>query len=377
MRVEAHGIRLTLAITVLALGAARSPVAAQCSVATNSGENVYVKDPIGGCQKIALSFGNPVSKPRVRRDMTTHVIVFRHFVDGAVPITTNGTISGERNGTAGGIGFKEFDLTLNANAPLGDMIITLNSIPNDFTLRLAVDRRGEVTGMSQTPNPARWGDSVQVTMTGRDIGNASLRVRDHTISGVSSTTTTLAYTAKASITTTTRTSAEVTVWDKANALGLANYLRVGQPVPGQVLYSTAAAAPTCTSVPSLSAPLLTSPAGGAVMSFASPTEPLKATVSMSWPQSGDPQRKYILHLENTMISATTPTTTTTVSKSGGSVTLAPLGSTDETVGPFSATTPAASVTRQLTRNRIYKWKVRAVNCGQAAPWSAVGTFTIK
>src|SRR5687767_15272527 len=86
MRVEAHGIRLTLAITVLALGAARSPVAAQCSVATNSGENVYVKDPIGGCQKIALSFGNPVSKPRVRRDMTTHVIVFRHFVDGAVPI---------------------------------------------------------------------------------------------------------------------------------------------------------------------------------------------------------------------------------------------------------------------------------------------------
>ena len=167
----------------------------------------------------------------------------------------------------------------------------------------------------------------------------------------------------------------MTVWDKANALNLANYLRVGQPVPGQVLYSTAAAAPTCTSVPSIAAPILSTPAGGAVMSFASPTDPLKATVSMSWPQSGDPQRKYILHVENSLISATTPTTT--VTKSGGSVTLAPLGSTDETVGPFSATTPAASVSRQLTRNRVYKWKVRAVNCGQSAPWSAVGTFTVK
>ena len=374
MRAEVPGTRVSLAIGMLAIGAVSTPVSAQCSVAANSGENVYVKDPIGGCRGIAMSGGTLVSKPRVRRDMTTHVIVFRHFVDGAVPITTNGTISNERNGTAGGIGYKEFDLTLSANAPLGDMIITLNSIVNDYTLRLAVDRRGEVTGVSQTPNPARWGDPVQVTMTGRDIGNASLQVRDHTVSGVTGTTTTLAYTAKASITT-ARTSADVTVWDKANAVNLANYVRVGQPVPGQVLYSTAAAAPTCTSMPSIAAPLLTSPAGGAVMSFASPTDPLKATVSMSWPQSGDPQRKYILHVENSMISATTPTTT--VTKSGSTATVAPLGSTDETVGPFSASSAAASVTRQLTRNRVYKWKVRAVNCGQSAPWSAVGTFTVK
>ena len=111
------------------------------------------------------------------------------------------------------------------------------------------------------------------------------------------------------------------------------------------------------------------------MSFASSTEPLKATVGIAWLLSGDPQRKYILHMENALITQTTATTT--VTRSGSTPTIAPLASTDETVGPFSGTSPTASVTRQLTRNRAYKWKVRAVNCGQSAPWSAVGTFTVK
>jgi hypothetical protein len=48
-----------------------------------------------------------------------------------------------------------------------------------------------------------------------------------------------------------------------------------------------------------------------------------------------------------------------------------------TVGPFASTSPSATVTQQLTRNRTYKWRVRAVNCGQTAPWSGTGSFTVK
>ncbi len=374
MRAQTYGSRLALIITALVPGAGATPVSAQCSVAANSGENVYVKDPFAGCRRVAIVNGNPVSKPRIRRDATTHILVFRHFVDGAVPIATRGTITNERNGSSNGIGFKEFDLTLGAGAALGDMTISLNSIPNDFTLKLAVDRRGEITGVTQAPAPARWGEEVRMTLSGRDIGEASVQVRDHSVSSIVSTGTSLQFTTKATITT-ARTQADVVAWDKANDPSLGKYFMVGSLTAGEVTYSTAAATASCTSVPGIGAPILSLPASGAVMSFASATEPIKANVTMSWQQVGDPQQKYILHTENVLI--TTSTSTTTVSKTGGSVTLAPLGVTDETVGPFSTSSSAASVTRQLTRNRIYKWKVRAVNCGQAAPWSAVGTFTVK
>ena len=213
-----------------------------------------------------------------------------------------------------------------------------------------------------------------MTLSGRDIGEASVQVRDHSVSSIVSTGTSLQFTTKATITT-ARTQADVVAWDKANDPSLGKYFRVRSLTAGEVTYSTAAATASCTSVPGIGAPILSLPASGAVMSFASATEPIKANVTMSWQQVGDPQQKYILHTENVLI--TTSTSTTTVSKTGGSVTLAPLGVTDETVGPFSTSSSAASVTRQLTRNRIDKWKVRAVNCGQVAPWSAVGTFTVK
>jgi hypothetical protein len=364
---------MSLAVVLLILGANATPADAQCSVASNSGENLYVRDAIGGCRSTPLVGGKPASKLRVRRDISTHILVFKHGVEQGVPRTSRGSISNERSGIANFIGYKEFDLTLPAGAALGDMTITIGTVlTGDHAFTLAVDRRGEITAFTQTPSPARWGDPVQVSFTGRDIGNASARVGDHTVSGIVSTSTSLQLTAKAAITT-ARTRADVTAWDKANSASLGRYVRVGQPVPGQITYSTEAAPAVCTSVPGIGAPQLSQPATGAVMSFASATSPLMATVSFAWPQSGDPQRKYILHLESALITTNTITTTRT----GSTTTLAPLTSSDVTVGPFSSTSPGASVTRQLTRNRAYKWRVRAVNCGQTAPWSGTSSFTVK
>jgi hypothetical protein len=301
--------------------------------------------------------------------------VFKHGVEQGVPWSTRGSISNERSGIVNFIGYKEFDLTLPAGAALGDMTITIGTVfTGDHSITLAVDRRGEITGFTQTPSPARWGDAIQVSFTGRDIGNASARVGDHTVSGLVSTSTSLQLTAKAAITT-ARTKADVTAWDQANDPSLGRYLRVGQPVPGQITYSTQTATAACTSVPGIGAPQLSQPATGAVMSFASATDPLKATVTFAWQQSGDPERKYILHVESALITTTSTTTTTT--RTGSTTTLAPLTTSDVTVGPFASTSPSATVTQQLTRNRTYKWRVRAVNCGQTAPWSGTGSFTVK
>lgn len=375
MPTQPHRPRVSLVVVFLILGANATPADAQCSVAGNSGENLYVRDAIAGCRSTPIVNGKPVAKLRIRRDITSHVLVFRHGMQSGVPTATRGTISNESSGIANNIGYKEFDLTLSAGAALGDMSISIKTVfSGDFTSLLAVDRRGEITAFTQTPTIARWGDPVQMSFTGRDIGNASARVGDHTVSGLVSTSTSLQLTAKAAITT-ARTKADVTAWDKANDPSLGRYLRVGQPVPGQITYSTQTATAACTSVPGIGAPQLSQPATGAVMSFASATDPLKATVTFAWQQSGDPERKYILHVESALITTTSTTTTTT--RTGSTTTLAPLTSTDETVGPFSSTSPGASVTRQLTRNRTYKWRVRAVNCGQTAPWSGTGSFTVK
>src|SRR6185503_13956097 len=57
------------------------PAAAQCSVASNTGENLYVTDPVLGCKKFPLSGGLLTAKPRNRRGVTTHFLLVRHYAD--------------------------------------------------------------------------------------------------------------------------------------------------------------------------------------------------------------------------------------------------------------------------------------------------------
>jgi hypothetical protein len=45
---------------------------------------------------------------------------------------------------------------------------------------------------------------------------------------------------------------------------------------------------------------------------------------------------------------------------------------------MSATGSPASATYNLDRNKVYKWKVRANNCGTTpGPWSTLGSFTVR
>ena len=61
----------------------------------------------------------------VRRGLTTHVIIVRHFVEQYKDkvTTTRGTVSNKTAGIANGIGYLEFDLTLGAGDAKGGLVI--------------------------------------------------------------------------------------------------------------------------------------------------------------------------------------------------------------------------------------------------------------
>ncbi|HKP28902.1 MAG TPA: hypothetical protein VJU15_05850 [Gemmatimonadales bacterium] len=372
-----------LGATLLLLTVVSQPAVAQCSAANNSGENLYVSDPVLGCKRFPLSGGLPTTKPRIRRGVKTHFLLVRGFInsykDDLRP--SLGSVSNQVSGVAGdGIPFLSWDLTLGESVTLGDMRIDAGPAGlylDEITLRIAVDRRGEITAIQQTPVPGLWGSVVNVTVTGRDIGNATLEIASHTVSGITSGNTSLTFTTRASSTVAAQTSADMVIWDKANSKSLGYYRFPGKAYSGQLAYATMSATGSCTSVPNLGAPSLGAPTSGAVIGgFASATDPVNASVSLSWQKVAAPLQSYVLHLE-TFIAATT-STALTGGKTGTTTTLSPLSTTEQTVIMPTSQASLSNVTqpRSLTRHRTYKWKVRATNCGQSAAWSPLSTFTV-
>jgi hypothetical protein len=372
-----------LVAILLALGV--QPAAAQCSVATNTGEHLYVSDPITGCRVFTLSGGLPTSKPRIRRGVTTHFLLVRHSAEGYKNFIqqSQGSISNQVSGLDANelppIGWLSWDLTLAETATLGNMTLAFGPVGlflDPWTMTVAVDRRGEITAVTQAPSPGAWFNDVNVTVTGRDIGNAAVEIAGHTVSAVNSGNTSLTFTAKAT-STSAKTTVDMAIWDKANSKTLGIYPFPGRAFSGSLAYLTQSATGTCTSVPGLAAPMLQAPATGAVIGFASPTDPVRADVSFSWQKVPDPKQSYTLRLET--FTATSTITGPTGGRDAGTVTLSPLGATEQTVlMPTSqASAPTVTTVKSLTRNRTYKWKVRGTNCGQSANWSTLGSFTVK
>ena len=365
-----------LAAGVLLTAAGSRSVAAQCSVLNNVGENVYVKDPLAGCRRTAIVNGNAAANPIVRRGLTTHVIIVRHFVEQYKDKVTpsRGSIANKNAGIANGIGFLEFDLTLNVGDAQGGLSIDFGPtlVLGLFRLNLTVISKGEITGFTQTPSPARWGDPVNVSLTGNDIQSPGINVASHTVSNLTSTANAVSFRVQATSGSTARTSTAVELWDTSVSRAAGLFMWPGHSGGPALVYSTAAGTP-CASVPGIGAPILGTPANGSVMTFSSPTSPVSATVTFAFNNTGDPQGKYLLHVEKSIITATLDgsigTRTSTSIGTVGTIT------TEETVtaGPSGN----VSVVKNLERNRAYKWKARAVNCGQSAPFSTVSAFTVR
>lgn len=364
-----YGRRMVLALTVLSLGAFVSPAKSQ-ECPTFTGESFRWKDPITKtCNAPALT-----TKPRLRRGGTIRLTVVRNginFTDRTGLVQQNTGVTFVAEGNTGGIGFITVDINL-AGAGLVDRILRFPHITGGFAPTVAIVRRGEILDMSQAPDPAPWGGNVSITVTGRDIGNAGVEVPGHTVSVLSNSDTELKLTARATGTTPLATAA-VQAWDKGFTKLAVRYADIDAPTA--IAYAAQAGTAPCVQLPSIEAPTLSGPPNGGVgTEFASATDPIKANTVFAWQQVGDPQRKYILHLEASMVASSTLSATTT--KSTSTVTLAPV-ITEEPVGPVSSTSNTATVQRALTRHRVYKWKVRAVNCGVSTPWSAVRTYTVK
>ena len=218
---------------------------------------------------------------------------------------------------------------------------------------------------------------MNVTVTGRDIGNAAVEIAGHTVSAINSGNTSLTFTTKAT-STSAKTSVDMAIWDKANSKTLGIYPFPGRAFSGSLAYLAQSGTATCISVPGLAAPILQAPATGAVIGgFASPTDPVLANVTFSWLKVPDPKQSYLFHLET--FTATSTITGPTGGRDAGTVTLSPLGTTEQTVlMPTSqASAPSVTTVKSLTRNRTYKWKVRGTNCGQSANWTTLGSFTVK
>jgi hypothetical protein len=375
--------RLRLCVPFL-VSALLSPVpvvlSAQCSVAANTGENFYVKDSLGGCRSTPVAAGKPVSMLTLRRGTKSHIIMVRHFIDQYKqfgPEVSAGTVTNTQFGRANNIGFVEFDLNVPPGANLGDLTVSFGPVGlfwDPIHFKFKVIRRGEITTYTQSPSPARWGDDVGVAFTGNDIENADIAMASHSIVSGSRTgnATALAFKAKANTGSVPKTNVEIVVWDASSTRLLRPFIRRGHPTPGSLTYSANSGGPACISVPGIAAPALTAPATGAVMTFASATEPLRANVTFSWTQTGDPQRSYILHIEKSPLATTTARTSTFTPSTTGSI---PATTQQTVTGPTSGANVSATVS--LERNKPYAWKVRPVNCNQGSTFSTVSSFTVK
>jgi hypothetical protein len=367
-------VRWILAGLVAVIDPAVTTLAAQCAPAAISTPTFVVRDSVGGCRTFPLnSFGQVTQKVRIRRSAVTHVLLVQHLFDRTIPEVSRGTTKGENAGTTpNGIGFKEFDLTLPASDPLGDLTISFKGVLAELKVTATADRRGEITGFAQTPAQPKWGVPVRVTMTGRDIGNAAVEVAQHSITNLNSTNTTLSFDAVATGSMAKQT-VGVVVWDKANSKSLGTYLRPGQQQPA-LSYLAEAGTASCTTVPGLPGPTLSAPLNGATRQFNSPTDPVKDRVTFKWSPIPDPEKKYVLRIEKYLM--TTSTGGGLTGGKTGSVSVAPLTVSEYLVTAGTGT--VVSAIYDLERNRQYKWKVRGSNCGATtATWSLTYSLTVK
>lgn len=312
------------------------------------------------CTSASTACVGPGNKPAIRRGATETIKIKGPFVNhtlisGVSTGNSNVTISKVVGSACGTTGCLDMTLTVKSAHPLSIRLVPI-FIRNAFgstAFNAFIVRKGEVTLVRQNPDPAIWGQRVTMTLAGNDIGNTRAAVPGNGVynhveadAGFGFDSTTFDVVAGG---TQTSNSIGITLGDD-DVSGIAGNYRF-TTARRTVEYRPATAAASCVSTPGIGAPSLQSPSNTQVF-VGSALDPLNTSVALRW---GGPQgafkatEKFIVEL----------------GRAGAAM--------------AASTTGEGILVKNvsLPRGYTYQWRVKAWNCGLAAPFSATWQFTLQ
>lgn len=355
-----------------------------------SGEGIEVCENVGraGCTSVALNRTSAVP-----RGTTSRVTVVKAFIDQFDPqnagshitVTSPATVRFTSKGAHPQVspplccGYVTMEVTVPGSAGLIPLVLKIG----DTVVPLQVVRKGLITVVEQEPDPAQWAANVAVTVRGEDIGNAAVSVPGHATTITSSSDDELRFNARATgnppgMSATTggfRTGFRVRDGSRSQP----EYEGSSVDVPS-LRYRAPSSSAGCVSMPSITAPTPTSPADGAVHTNI-PGDRLALDLRWS-PAAASPgaeplsNQQYIVELTRVA-----PQSPARVAPSGATpLSSVTPGSTTALRSYTSVDTTSAGATvvrKTVDKGFTYRWRVRALNCGQPAPFSPLVSFTVQ
>src|SRR5215204_1340340 len=321
--------------------------------------------------------------PMLRRGVANYVKFKGTLLDLVPPGNlvvnrSNVSVSFVKAYSCDGVGCVDARVTVSPDFALTDRVTVefLGGIALAFSTgraTMSVIRGGEITGISQLPAAGNWGEPVNVTLTGRDIGNAKVTPASGTISSLVSTSDRITFTHRASGTAATSVSYRVKDAGLALTEWMFDYRATGDAaIHGlKIDYRPASATTACIASTSPTVPQPQSPPAGSSLAFSN--DPVKASVSLTWSaaltsagaSAQTPDTKYDYEVSPDYPSITLSGATRTTSTLSSSV--------GTTLGASGATT-SKSATVTLARNQDYKWRVRATQCASTSS-PTTGSFS--
>lgn len=313
------------------------------------------------CTVVSTACVAPDRKPAIRRGVTEIIKIKGPFVNqtNLSGVTTGNpgvTVSRVVGTNCGAIGCLDMTVKVVADHNLGIRLVPIfiKNIFGTTAFNVYIVRRGEITDMIQNPADAVWGNSVGVTIRGYDIGNtrasvARSGVYNHVEAPSGSGLGTTTFTVVAGETTTPSTSTGVTLGDD-DVSGIPGNYRFTS-TKRTVDYRPATATSNCATTPGIAAPAPSTPTNGQIFTFTT-TNPVQASITLTWSASQSlfkSTEQYIVEV-------------------------GPIGGT---AAVYTTAQGITSKALSLSRNTNYRWRVRAWNCGQGAPFSAYSNFTVQ
>ncbi len=313
------------------------------------------------CTAVMTACVAPTTRAALRRGMTEKITIRGPFVDQTSKAQVISGAPADVHVTAvsgypcSNVGCLEITVTIDPDFNLSSRNVNfiVTNLFGTKSFGTFIVRKGEVTGMTQSPDPAAWGETVHVTVSGNDIGNTRAAVPHHTVSGMNAASGSPgAGTASFNVVaggSQTGTSLGIVLGDNSIS-----------GIPGQyrftssrrtVNYRPASQVASCVTTPAISAPTLFAPQNNQVFTFT--TNPLQAVITVRW-GGGQGQFK---------------------SNEKWVIELGPVNQT-----PTSVTTNEGVLQRSYTlnRNTTYRWRVRAWNCdAPLGPFSAFSQFVVQ
>jgi hypothetical protein len=330
--------------------------------------------------------------PMLRRSVTNYVKFRGNLIDlvDSFNILSNRSsvkVSFVKAYHCDGLGCVEAKLTVDSTFSLSDKVTIefMGGLATAFSsgkVTMSVIRGGEITGITQAPAPGNWGDTVRVTLTGRDLGNATVTPASGTISNLSSRFDRIVFTHRASGTAGTSVNFKTRDAGLPISSWMFDYRATGTAAGHGLMvdYRAATATPSCIASTSPTVPQPTSPPAGSALAFS--TDPVKASVSLGWTGSltgagssaTTPDTKYEYEVTTDLPSITLSGATRAASEPVTIVGTNLLGA--------AGSTTAKTATVTLARNQAFKWRVRAIQCAStSAPttgaYSAYSKFSVK